>query len=112
MKYRALSTNSQSSLKVQGIQGSPAASFMAVRALVMIGFSVEEEEIFFAGATLMAWIWKYRSFPFRRVISLLSSLVLTSSFLERVSAGPILIPHSTPHLMSYSYRNNHHLACQ
>ena len=31
---------------------------------------------------------------------------------REVLAGPILIPHSTPHLMSYSCRNSHHLACQ
>ena len=72
--------NSQSDLLVRGIQGSPLASFMAARALIMIVSVVEEEEIFFVRALSMMWIWKYWSFPFKRVISQLSLLVSTSSF--------------------------------
>ena len=54
MKYRELSMNVQSAAVVQGIQGSLLSLFMAVRALVIIGSSVEEEKIFLARAVLMA----------------------------------------------------------
>ena len=46
--------NSQLALLVQGIQGLPLASFIAAKALIMIGSEGEEEEILFARAELMA----------------------------------------------------------
>ena len=83
--------NSQSALLVQGIHGSPQVLFMAARALIMMGSDAEDEEIFWVRALSMAQMWKYWSFPFRRVISWLSSLVSISSFWDRASAGPMLI---------------------
>ena len=47
------------SLGSSGIQDSPLSSFMAARALVMIGSDAEDEEILLARVTLMAWMWKY-----------------------------------------------------
>ena len=70
---------------------------MVARAFITIRSDAEEEEILLARVTSMAWMWKYWFFPGRMVISQVSSLVSTSSFLDRASAGPILIPCSTPH---------------
>ena len=47
-------------------------------------------------------------FSFQEGDLLVTIASLTSSFLERTSVGPMLIPHSTPQRMSYSCRNNHH----
>ena len=44
-------------------------------------------------------------------LSTLSKEVSTSSCLERVSAGTILVPGVTCQMMSKSYRNNDHCAC-
>ena len=48
--------NSQSAAVVWGIQGSPLSWFMVAKALVMMGSSVDEEDIFFARAVSMAQI--------------------------------------------------------
>ena len=56
MKYRELSTNSQSATVVQGIQGSPLSLFITAKALEMIGSLVDEEDIFFARAASIAQI--------------------------------------------------------
>ena len=47
--------NVQSATIVRGIQGLPPLLFMAARALVMIGSSVVEEDIFFARVASMIW---------------------------------------------------------
>ena len=46
--------NFQSAAVVQGIQGLPLSRFMVARALVTIGSSVDEEDIFFARVASMA----------------------------------------------------------
>ena len=51
--------NFQSAAIVRGIQGSPLLWFIAARALVTIGSSVVEEDIFFARVASIAWIWEY-----------------------------------------------------
>ena len=48
--------NFQSATVVRGIQGLPLLLFMATRALVMIGSSLEDEEIFLARVESMVWM--------------------------------------------------------
>ena len=54
LKYRELSMNFQSAAVVQRIQGSLLSWFMVARALVIIGSSVDKEDIFFARVASMA----------------------------------------------------------
>ena len=56
MKYRELLINSQLAVIVWGIHGSLLSLFIAAMALETIGSLVDEEDIFFARATLIAQI--------------------------------------------------------
>ena len=68
--------------------------------------SKEDEEVILVARARsngrMWWSWSSSS---RRMVSQLSLEVSTSSFRDRALAGPMLIPHSTPHLMSKSCMN-------
>ena len=61
----APSINSQSVLTVWRIQGSPLASFMVARALIMTKSEVEDEEILLVRAASRVQIWKRKEVVFR-----------------------------------------------